>query len=89
MQQFYSGIAGETYSAGIRFVIRREKDTQRTVSDFFAVGALGRDVAEFRLDIDLRSNAVPRGQSWCRDPPEKKNKKIHTKKKKKYVIMLI
>lgn len=34
-----------------------------TVPDFFAVGALGRDVAEFRLDIDLRSDAVPRGQS--------------------------
>lgn len=35
----------------------------RTISDFFAVRALGRDVAEFGFDIDLRSNAVPRGQT--------------------------
>lgn len=58
-----------------------------TVPDFFAVGALGRDVAEFRLDIDLRSDAVPRGQSWwCRGiAPAKEDKKqdtIHQKDKR-------
>ena len=42
---------------------KKKKTTSRTVSDFFTVGTLGRDVAELRLDIDLRSNAVPRGQS--------------------------
>lgn len=33
-----------------------------TVPDFFSVRTLCRYVAELRLDIDLRPDAVPRGQ---------------------------